>query len=366
MRSILDVRFLNNTLQQWLMALGLMLVFFLVVYLLRRLALKKLEPLTQKTKTALDDAFLEMVRRTNLLAGLILAVYVGSRWLKLEAGPRETLKLITMVVVFLQVGRWGTSLTNFLIFRLGSATDGQAKTSAVGLLAFVGRLLVWSLVLFLVLDNLGVNITTLVTGLGIGGVAVALAVQKVLGDLFSSVAILVDKPFQEGDFIVVGDVMGTVEKIGLKTSRLRALSGEQIILANQDLTESRIRNFKRMSERRVVFSFGVVYWTPIERLSRIPEALRTVIESIPETRFERANFFRFGDSSLDFEVVYYVLDRDYNKYMNIQQKINLEIMRLFKKDNIEFAYPTRAVHIYNTGKASPHVGACFSLQDAAS
>ncbi len=197
----------------------------------------------------------------------------------------------------------------------------------------------------LVLDNLGVNITTLVAGLGVGGIAIALAVQNILSDVFCSVAILVDKPFQVGDFIIVGDMMGTVEKIGIKTTRVRSLSGEQLVFSNADLVNSRIRNYKRMQERRVVFSFGVIYQTPADKLEHIPAMVKEIIESVDQARFDRTHFKQFGDSSLDFECVYYVLSRDYNLYMDIQQKINLELFTRFEKEGIEFAYPTRTLYI---------------------
>lgn len=195
------------------------------------------------------------------------------------------------------------------------------------------------------LDNMGVNVSAVVAGLGIGGIAVALAAQAVLGDLFASFSIFLDKPFQPGDFIIVGDLMGTVEQIGIKTTRVRSLSGEQLVFSNADLTSSRIRNFKQMFERRALFQFGVVYQTPLDKVKRIPDMVREIIGGIGETRLDRANFFKFGDSSLDFEVVYYVKKPDYNIYMNCQERINLALMERFQKEGIEFAYPTRTLYI---------------------
>jgi small-conductance mechanosensitive channel len=203
------------------------------------------------------------------------------------------------------------------------------------------------LVLLMVLDNLGVDVTALVASLGIGGVAVALAVQNILTDLFACLSISIDKPFVLGDFIIVGDLLGTVEHIGLKTTRVRSLSGEQLIFSNNDLLGSRVRNFKRMYERRVVFTFGVVYQTRHEQLRRIPDMVRAIIEARENTRFDRAHFKAYGDSSLDFEVVYYVLVPDYNIYMDIQQAINLDLFERFEKEGIGFAYPTRTVYMQN-------------------
>lgn len=214
---------------------------------------------------------------------------------------------------------------------------------------FFGRLALWAAVLLLVLDNLGVQVTTLLAGLGIGGVAVALALQSILGDLFASVSILVDKPFEIGDFIIVGDLMGTVEHIGLKSTRVRSLSGEQIIFGNTDLLGSRIRNFKRMYERRVVFSIGVTYDTPYAKVAAIPGWIRALVEAQPDVRFDRAHLAKFGPSSLDYEVVYFVKRADYNLYMDRQQSIHLALLRRFEEEGVAFAFPTQTLHVHQAG-----------------
>ncbi|MEA3366051.1 MAG: mechanosensitive ion channel family protein, partial [Candidatus Hydrogenedentes bacterium] len=213
------------------------------------------------------------------------------------------------------------------------------------ILSFAAQVAVWSLALLVALQNLGFEITALIAGLGIGGIAIAFALQNILGDIFCSVAIVLDKPFAVGDFIIVGDQMGVVENIGIKTTRVRSLWGEQIIFSNADLTSNRIRNYKRMKERRITFSLGVVYETPLEKLERIPTIIRDSIEAVPLTRFDRAHFNQYGDFSLNFEVVYYVLSPDYNTYMDIQQSINLAIFRRFKEEGIVFAYPTQELII---------------------
>ena len=215
--------------------------------------------------------------------------------------------------------------------------------TAIGAMSFVGRALVWTVVALLVLDNLGIDVTALITGLGIGGVAVALALQNVLSDLFASLSIVLDKPFVVGDFVVVGDVMGTVEHVGLKTTRLRSLSGEQLVISNSDLLSSRIRNFQRMSERRAVFQLGVTYETSPDKLRAVPGIVRAAIEGQPGTRFDRSHFKSYGAFSLDFETVYYVHTADYNRYMDVQEGINLELLSQFNAHGIEFAYPTSTV-----------------------
>lgn len=217
----------------------------------------------------------------------------------------------------------------------------------------MSRVAVWSLVALMMLANLGVDVTALVAGLGIGGVAVALALQNILSDLFASISILLDKPFVVGDFIIVGEELGTVEKIGIKTTRVRSLGGEQLIFANNDLLQSRVRNYKRMDERRIVFRVGIVYETPGDKLEAISGMLREIVEGIEQTRFDRAHFAEFGDFALQFEVVYYVLSSDFAIYRDIQQRINLAIFRRFERESIGFAYPTQMLHIPGLKKSHP-------------
>jgi small-conductance mechanosensitive channel len=216
----------------------------------------------------------------------------------------------------------------------------------LSVLGFIARVALWSILLLMILDNLGFNITALVASLGIGGIAVALALQNILGDIFASLSIAIDKPFVIGDFIIVDDILGTVEYIGLKTTRLRSLDGEQIVFSNTDLLKSRIRNYKRMYERRVVFGFGIVYQASHEQLKKIPVMAREIIEGLEKTRFDRAHFKEYGESSLNFEVVYFVQDPDYNIYMDIQQSINLSLFERFASEGIEFAYPTRTLYLH--------------------
>ena len=228
----------------------------------------------------------------------------------------------------------------------GSATRLQRGRRADGLrrgpLLRADRL--WTTVAILILSTFGIEVTPLLAGLGVGGIAVGFALQQILGDIFCSVAIVLDRPFEVGDFIIIGDYMGTVERIGVKTTRVRSLGGEQIIFPNSDLLDSRIRNYKRMAERRVVFKFGVIYATPPRTSEQIPGLVRGSSRAIDQTRFDRAHFAVFGDSSLDFEVVYYVLSPDYNLYMDIQQQINLALVRAVASLGADFAFPTRTLY----------------------
>ncbi len=287
----------------------------------------------------------ELAGRTWGVALLAAAFWAGSSVPGLPARVPALARSAVVLAGILQLGLWANGVLGLWLQRRLHAPGDGPRSTAVLMLGFAGRLTVWTLVLLLSLANLGVDVTALIAGLGVGGIAVALAVQNVLGDLFGSVAIALDKPFEIGDFIIVGDLMGTVEHIGLKTTRVRSLFGEQIVFSNSDLLSSRIRNYKRMKERRVVFSLGITYDTPPDKVEAVPAMLRRIVEGQADVRFDRAHFQKYGEWSLDFEVVYFVLTPDYNLYMDRQQAINLDILRGFEAAGIAFAFPTRTVHV---------------------
>jgi small-conductance mechanosensitive channel len=341
-RSILE-----TSLAGWIVALGIAVVVFVVLLLIRRLASRRLARVAALTTTPVDDLVVEVLKRTGWWSLAAVAAWFGSRALTLEEAHGRAIDRAVVVILIIQGASWLNRAVALWIRRqrdLRTADDPGAVTTLQGL-SYVVRLAVWSAALLLMLDNLGVDVTALVAGLGVGGIAVALAVQNILGDLFASLSIALDKPFVIGDFVIVGDFMGTIERVGLKTTRIRSLSGEQLVFSNSDLLASRIRNYKRMQERRVAFSVGVTYQTSPDTLEAIPGMIRELIENQPTTRFDRAHFKAFGDSAYLFEIVYYVLDPDYNRFMDTQQAINLGICRRFAEHGIEFAYPTRTVHL---------------------
>ena len=270
--------------------------------------------------------------------------------MKIPAKTADTLNIVVIVTALIQMALWALVGLQVAIeeYRKQQLAKDPASVTTLNILNFIGKILIWSIVFLLILDNLGVNITALVAGLGVGGIAVALALQTILGDLFASLSIVLDKPFVVGDFLIVADLMGAVEYVGLKTTRLRSLSGEQLVFSNSDLLNSRIRNYGRMFERRVVFKIGVTYQTPRETLIKIPIIIREAIEQQDMTRFDRSHFMEYGNSALVFESVYYVLGSDYNIYMDIQQAINLRIHERFEEEDIEFAYPTQTLFIQHS------------------
>ncbi|MFH1686111.1 MAG: mechanosensitive ion channel family protein [bacterium] len=340
--------FYNNSVHEWLIGLGLAALVLVIAQIVRSMAVARLGRLARRTTNLLDDALVAALKRTKLYLVAIGCMYVGSLILTFSDRATSFRDAVVFTALLVQAAIWGTAIIDFAIdqVRADRREKDPAAASVFSVLSFFARLILWCLVAFLVLDQVGIDITTFVAGLGIGGIAVALALQNILGDIFCSVAILMDKPFEVGDFIVVGDMLGTVEKIGIKTTRVRALSGEQLVFSNADLVSSRVRNYKRMQERRVLFSFGVLYQTPADKLERIPEMVKQIVDSNHELRFDRAHFKSFGKSSLDFECVYYVLSADYNLFMDFQQAINLSLYRRLEENGIEFAYPTRTVFVH--------------------
>lgn len=347
--DLLQMTFLGNTVKQWLIALGCGVFAYFALIVGKDVVAKNLKKLSDRTTTKLDDLIVGFVFSIHPLVILSISVYLISLMLDLPKGWTSFLSHIPVVLLILQTGFWGNKLLAFGLNAYAKSKtneeDRLATETMVGPLRFMGLIIIWSLILLLVLDNIGFDVTTMITGLGIGGVAVALAVQNILGDLLAALSIVIDKPFVVGDFIIVGDYLGHVENIGLKTTRVRSLSGEQLIFSNSDLLGSRIRNYKRMFKRRVLFKFGVLYQTKPEQLRKIPVMTRAIIEGLDKTIFDRCHFAKFGDSSLDFEVVYFVDDPDYNLHMDIQEKINLELFEQFDAEGIDFAYPTRTLYI---------------------
>lgn len=347
--EFLDLVFLDNKIQQWLIALGLTIGTVIALRIALALVRQRLGALARRTDTPWDDLATDLLERTNYLFLLLIGVYVGALALTLPESWDRALGTVAIIGLWLQAGFWGMGVVQHLVnLRLEQerSEEDAAGATTVSAMGAVFNVLLWAIVILMALDSIpGVQVTTLVASLGIGGIAVALALQSILGDLFASLAIALDKPFVIGDFIIVEEYLGTVEHIGLKTTRIRSLSGEQIVFSNSDLLNSRVRNYKRMFERRVVFEFGVVYQTAPEQLERIGGMVQEIIKQQEKARFDRAHFKSFGGSSLDFEVVYYVQDPEYNVYMDIQQAINIELYRQFEAEGIEFAFPTRTIYL---------------------
>lgn len=337
-----------NSLVTWLLALGVFGAAFVVLGFLSKYAKKRTRDWARKAKTDTARLWAKVAEKTKSWFLVILALYGASLMLVLPDFVREWAAAVALFTVLLQAAFWGNELLSYglLLYQRKQFGEDVAEATTMRAIGFLVRLALFSIIILIALDNIpGVEVTALIASLGIGGIAVALAVNSILADLFASLSISLDKPFVIGDFIIVGDLMGTVENIGLKTTRIKSLSGEQLVFSNNDLLTSRIRNYKRMEERRIVFGFNVTFKTPAEKIEKIPSMVREIIESQAETRFDRAHFKEFGDSSFRFESVYYMLKPDYNLYMDTQQAVNLALCRRFEEEGILLAYPTQTLYV---------------------
>ncbi len=334
-----------NDLTDWLMAGSALVVTVLAFELMRRLARGRLKRLAEKGPTIADDAVVAAMAATHRVFEAIVALAVGIWVLKVPDWLNAATDRTVLIALILQAAIWAQTAIMTVLDSQRDRAEHASRRTVLAAFGFVSKVVIWSFVLIILLANLGVEVTGLVAGLGIGGVAAALAVQNVLGDFISSVSLLFDRPFDIGDFIIVGSELGTVERLNLRSTRVRALGGQQIIFPNSDLIKSRIHNYGRMMERRILFDFSITYETPYDTLRRVPGMVREVIESCEGVRFDRSHFKRHGAYALEFENVYYVLTGDYGAYMDRQQEINLEIHRRFEEEGIQFALPTQTLHL---------------------
>ena len=350
--DLLDKRILGASVTRWLLALAVLFGVYLVLSVLQRWMQHRVSKFAARTATTWDDLAVEIISRTRWYFLLVLSVTAATRLIqpdKIALWLRGAL----VVASLLQAGVWGNGIITFFAERYtrlktGGDVGSRATVYAIG---YAARIALWVVLVVSGLGAFDVQIGALLTGLGIGGIAVALAAQNVLGDLFAAAAIVIDRPFVVGDFVIFDDLKGEIVNIGLKTTRIRSLGGEEIVVANSDLLKSRIRNYRRMEQRRVVFTLDVTYDTPPDQVAKIPSIVRGIIEAQPATRFDRCHFLAFADSSLRIEAVYFVLSSDYNRYADIHHAIHLEILRSFATEKIEFAFPSRTVFL--KGEAVP-------------
>lgn len=339
---------LGNSLEAYLKAATAIAVGIFVLWVIKIVVLRRLNAWAARTSTNIDDFIVNAIEKYLLPLIYFGVVYLGINGLALNPAVAKGLNALAAVLITFLGILFLNSFIRYAVFEvyLKQQADSALLATRFQTLMPAMSVLIWVIGCIFLLDNLGFKISAIVAGLGIGGVAVALAASTVLADLFAYLVIMFDRPFVIGDFIILGDYMGAVEHIGIKTTRIRSLGGELLVFSNKDLTDSRIRNYKIMERRRIVFSFGVTYQTPSDVLEQIPQLVKTIIEKQPDATFDRAHFLSFADSSLTFEVVYYVLSADYNKYMDRQQAINFTIKREFEARGIDFAYPTQSLYLH--------------------
>ncbi len=344
--DLLDRTLMGMALIDWAELIGITIVVTLVLMFVRRVFFGRFAALAERTSNRVDDIIAEVLHGMRTWFLIVIAFYLAVEFIAADAPAIPWLLRVVFVGLLFQIGLWGNDLIRVGTEWYVESRDNEAsQITAARAMGMVGRLVLWTIVLLALLDNFGVDVTALVAGLGIGGIAIALAVQNVLADLLAYVSIVADRPFVFGDFLVVGEHSGTVEHIGIKTTRIRSLSGEQIVFSNNDLLGSRVRNFKRMNERRALFSVGVVYETPHEVLKGLPEIFKAAVEAQENVRFDRAHLKTFADFSINYEIVYYMLVPDYAVFMDTQEAINLAIHKAFTERGIEFAFPTQTLHI---------------------
>lgn len=350
LHELLTKTYANNTVKQWAIAVAVAAAVWVALVVVKYLVIHRLQKFAEKTANSIDDLVVDVLSGTRFFSYLALSAYSASHFVHLEDKVENIFVVAVIVLLVIQFGLWSQravhSGVNAWKLSKGESSGARTMSSAI---TFIANLAIWTFVFVVVLQQVGIEVGAVVTGLGIGGIAAALAVQNVLGDLFASLALYFDTPFDIGDFVVTQGNNGNVEKIGLRSTRIRALSGEQLIFPNAVLANNLIQNYKRMDERRILFSLGLVYGTPYEKLKKVPLMIQRIIEQAGQTRFDRCHFASYGDSALVFETVYYVLSPDYAVYMDKQQEINFAVYQRFEEEGLEFAFPTQTLHLVKDG-----------------
>jgi small-conductance mechanosensitive channel len=354
--TVLNFEYNGNTTRDYITAAIVALIVWAALLIFKTIVIMRLKHLSKRTKTKIDDIIIDAVDHINFPFYFSIAIYSASRFLAMPEFIKQLITNATIVIVSV----YGALAVKTIVLRAieryfqkraKAEDDENDKEIDKGFLSFLKtslQIVIWVIVALLILQNIGYNVGALLGGLGIAGIALAFSLQNVLSDLFAYVSIFMDKPFKVGDFIIVGGDMGVVKHIGIKTTRIKTLEGQELIMTNKELTEARVNNYKRMEERRVVFTFGILYETPHKKLKEIPGIVEDIIENVEILRHDRTHFHAFGDFSLNFEVVYYVKSPDYNTYMDCQQKINLDLVEAFEKKGIVFAYPTQQLYVTQT------------------
>lgn len=332
----------NNSVNDYLISLIIFIVSIVVLRIFKYIILKKLKEIFAKTATEYDDLVVKVIDAFGWPFYVLISAYVAFYFIVIPDGLRIFLYYLIIVLGTYYAIKGVQTLidhgTHKMIVKKqkeGGDEERGADTSVIDLLGRLLKSFLWIMATIFIISNLGYNVSTLIAGLGIGGLAIAIALQNILSDIFASFSIYFDKPFQAGDFITFADESGTVKRIGLKSTRIQTLHGEELIVSNKQLIESKVHNHKRMEMRRVVFNLGIAYGTPNEKLEKIPVIIKKIMDNIKVIKFDRVHFVKFGDFSLVFEIVYYVKTRDYNKHMDVRHVINMAINEQFSKEGIE-------------------------------
>jgi len=359
MSEFLDHMWLGNSARSWLMAAAAFVIMFTVLPLARSFALSRQSRLIAAGKGhAGVELALRLISRTSPVFLWIVALFVAGRFLASPPRIEHASKVLIVVVVWFQVARWGITAVRVVLDRQQAKYDAAGDPGfrgSIGIVMFVAQLVIFAVAILLALDNLGINITALVAGLGIGGIAIALAVQTILGDLLASLSITLDKPFTVGDFLKLDDIEGRVERIGVKSTRLRSVSGEQVILANADLLRSRIRNLGRMPEQRALMTVSISYDTPPEKVDDVTALIEKAVSDVPAARFEYCVLKALAEAALVFEICYFVPDPAGGRYLRTIDAINRHIHAALADAGVSFASAARTVPLRAPPPPAPSV-----------
>jgi small-conductance mechanosensitive channel len=346
--AFLQFELFGNAVSEYAAAIGVFSVAIIVFKFIKTKIVNNLNIVSSRIKGDYDDLVVQILQSIGWPVYTFFALGIAVQFIEQPEMFKATVSFITFLVAAYVAVRAVQQVIEFFLsrgIRERLKEDPRFDPSVVHLMTRGLKGLVWVVALLVVLDNRGFDITALMAGLGIGGLAIAFALQNVLSDVFASFSLYLDKPFKTGDFIIVDDFLGTVRHIGIKSTRIESLWGEEVIMPNKYLTEAKVKNYKRMENRRIVFEFGVVYQTPAAKMRKIPEIVQSVINGIELAGVDRVHWKGFGDSALTFEVMYRVNSPDYNQYMDVQQEINLQLKEKLEKEGIDFAYPTQTVYL---------------------
>lgn len=346
--EILEINWWNNAVLDYLISIGIFLALFLIFMFFDYYLIFKIEKFAKKTKTEWDDLAVNLLKEIKWFFYLLLSIFFSLKYINVNSIISNISYYLVIVFAGYYIAKGISSVINHLIEIHVKKNENKKDASSSSMMILLGNIakgIIWVIALLMILSNAGIEITPMIASLGIGGIAIALALQSVLADLFGAFVIYFDKPFKEGDFIIVGSDMGVVKHIGIKSTRIQALQGQELVMSNTELVNSRVNNYKQMEKRRIAFSFGVKYDTGMKKLNKIKDIVINIFEKVENADLDRVHFKAFGDFSLDYEVVYYVMSSDYNQYMDIQEQVNLKLYEDFEKAKIEFAFPTQTIEI---------------------
>ena len=344
----LNFTFANNTGNDYMTSLLVFLGVLIGIKIFQSYVIHKLKRLAKKTKNDFDDVLIEFLEETPWTIYFFTPFYVAAKFLNLIEIIQTIIHYMFIIILTLYAIKGLNKIIDYMTHKEIKKRHEKEKGENASLIIVLRNIMkgiIWIMGLLLIFSNFGINVASLIAGLGVGGIAIAFALQRILEDVFSSFSIYFDKPFTEGDFIIIGDDLGVVKKIGLKTTRIEHLQGQELVVSNTELTSTRIHNYKKMSKRRIAFKFGIEYGTPASKLEKIKSITKNIIDKIKIADFNRVHFKSFGNFSLDFEVVYDLDSSDYVVYMDTQELINISLVKAFKKEKIEFAFPTQTIHL---------------------